>query len=154
MAKLQARGRAIGSGMGILNSAAKASIAARRLENVKKGDDAQAEEQKKWEDALPLILETMLRFCLVDIEETTRSASKKVLKDMKVPMETRKKRAHALIELGRILKQASQEAKKTRTASGAGFDARRHMEEAYIKAVQKMDEDAHQTKSVDNRYDV
>ncbi|ESS34213.1 DnaJ domain-containing protein [Toxoplasma gondii VEG] len=103
-------------------------------------DDApSAEDVKQFEETLPLILETMLQICLMDIETTVRAAAKKTFKDMGVDLDCRRRRAEALVELGRIFQQAAADHKKEH--KDEKVDALRTMEDAFIKAAQKADEE-------------
>ncbi|CBZ55898.1 DnaJ homologue, related [Neospora caninum Liverpool] len=118
--------------------AAAAADAAQEDEESK--DDApSAEDVKQFEETLPLILETMLQICLMDIETTVRAAAKKTFKDMGVDLDCRRRRAEALVELGRIFQQAAADHKKEH--KDEKVDALRTMEDAFIKAAQKADED-------------
>eukprot|EP00922_Rhytidocystis_sp_ex-Travisia-forbesii_P042466 GHVS01063406.1.p1 GENE.GHVS01063406.1~~GHVS01063406.1.p1 ORF type:complete len:569 (+),score=126.29 GHVS01063406.1:388-2094(+) len=90
------------------------------------------------EETLPLILETMLNICLMDIEQSVRAATKKVLKDMSVELATRRLRAEGVMRLGQLMQTAADEHRKSHTEK---VDARRQMEEAFIKAAQKADDD-------------
>eukprot|EP00922_Rhytidocystis_sp_ex-Travisia-forbesii_P042555 GHVS01063528.1.p1 GENE.GHVS01063528.1~~GHVS01063528.1.p1 ORF type:complete len:194 (-),score=55.80 GHVS01063528.1:9-590(-) len=90
------------------------------------------------EETLPLILETMLNICLMDIEQSVRAAAKKVLKDMSVDLEMRRLRAEGVMRLGQLLQTAAEEHRKSHTEK---VDARRQMEEAFIRAAQKADDD-------------
>ncbi|PHJ21464.1 hypothetical protein CSUI_004697, partial [Cystoisospora suis] len=108
-------------------------------EEDKKDDLPSAEDMKQFEETLPLILETMLQICLMDVETTVRAAAKKVVKDMSVDIDTRRRRAEALVELGKIFQQAAADHKKEH--KDEKVDALRTMEDAFIKAAQKADEE-------------
>eukprot|EP01071_Lankesteria_metandrocarpae_P007248 Lankesteria_metandrocarpae@DN4627_c1_g1_i1.p1 len=97
-----------------------------------------AEGVKHFEEALPVILDTMLNICILDIDSTLNKTCKKVLKDMTVDLETRKMRAEALIELGTIMQ--AEAGKKAKLKKGQQTDARRQMEEALLAAAQRPDE--------------
>lgn len=94
---------------------------------------------------MPLILDTILNVCRMDIEATVRKASKKVLKDLDTPIETRRLRAEALIELGRIFQQEAEDFKNNH--KDEPIDVMRHMEEAFIRAAQEADREAHEDTS-------
>ncbi|CDJ61973.1 DnaJ domain-containing protein, putative [Eimeria maxima] len=98
-----------------------------------------AEDIKQFEETLPLILETMLSICLIDIETTVRAAAKKVLKDMSVSVEVRRLRAEALVKLGKGIQQETEKFKTQH--KDEKVDPLRRMEDALIKAAQKADEE-------------
>ncbi|OEH75229.1 putative DnaJ domain-containing protein [Cyclospora cayetanensis] len=87
---------------------------------------------KQFEETLPLILETMLSICLMDIETT-------VVKDMSVSVEVRRLRAEALVALGKIIQQEADDFKAQH--KNDKVDPLRRMEDALIKAAQKADEE-------------
>eukprot|EP00920_Eleutheroschizon_duboscqi_P018414 GHVT01043884.1.p1 GENE.GHVT01043884.1~~GHVT01043884.1.p1 ORF type:complete len:464 (-),score=142.51 GHVT01043884.1:663-2054(-) len=97
------------------------------------------EDAKAVEETLPLVLETMLNICLLDIEQSVRAAAKKVLKDTSVAAEERRARALGLIALGEIFQQTAEKFKKART--NVRVDAQQHLQDAFIRAAQKADED-------------
>lgn len=158
-AKMQAQSRSVGNSWRTASAAVRAAVAARQLQQreqrrVKKQEKAKkkakdgeqpqdsgptAEDVKQFEETLPLILETMLSICLMDIETTVRAAAKKVVKDMSVSVEVRRLRAEALVTLGKIIQQEADAFKAQHKDDKV--DPLRRMEDALIKAAQKADEE-------------
>ena len=168
-AKIQAKNREMSNFWRIASTAVRASLAARRLSkineradkasknNEKKNENlaqdsntecttstpeeqkAREEGAKQLEETLPLLFGTMLEICLIDIQATVRKATKKVLKDMSIPLETQRKQAQALIELGVICQQEAEKFKKDN--KDKKVDVFRHMEDAYIRAAVEADKD-------------
>ncbi|KAF7456515.1 DnaJ domain-containing protein [Cryptosporidium felis] len=99
-----------------------------------------ARTQQQFEETLPLILDTMLHITIMDIEDTIRTVAKKLVKDMSVDLIIRKQRALALIEFGSIFQSVANTSNQQREESGDKPDARRKVEEAFIKAAQQRDE--------------
>ncbi|XP_026194472.1 chaperone protein dnaJ 10 [Cyclospora cayetanensis] len=158
-AKMQAQSRSVGNSWRTAAAAVRAAVAARQLQQreqkrakkqekaKKKAKDGEqpadsgptAEDVKQFEETLPLILETMLSICLMDIETTVRAAAKKVVKDMSVSVEVRRLRAEALVALGKIIQQEADDFKAQH--KNDKVDPLRRMEDALIKAAQKADEE-------------
>ncbi|KAL8444276.1 hypothetical protein Emag_005537 [Eimeria magna] len=185
-AKMQAQSRSVSNSWRTASAAVRAAVAARQLqqreqkrakrqEKAKKkaneGEQQQttdsgptAEDVKQFEETLPLILETMLNICLMDIETTVRAAAKKhaaaatadalgkqeeqqlqqstpaaVVKDMSVSVEVRRLRAEALVTLGKIVQHEADVFKSQHKDDKV--DPLRRMEDALIKAAQKADEE-------------
>ncbi|KAJ1607127.1 DNAJ domain-containing protein [Cryptosporidium canis] len=157
-AKFQAKTRNVASTWKMASTAIKTAMAAQSLQSSMKkkqssGDDERQDEtngdqspedsektQKQFEETLPLILDTMLQITIMDIEDTIRTVAKKLVKDMGVDLKVRKQRALALIELGSIFQSVANTSNQQREESGDKPDARRKVEEAFIKAAQQKDE--------------
>eukprot|EP00918_Siedleckia_nematoides_P082339 GHVU01180473.1.p1 GENE.GHVU01180473.1~~GHVU01180473.1.p1 ORF type:complete len:149 (+),score=23.89 GHVU01180473.1:41-448(+) len=84
------------------------------------------------EAAMPAILDTMLRFNVLDIQDTVKAAVMKVVSDMSVPEDTLIERAKAILELGVLFQEVT--SKEIKDRKGAEFDARNHMEKALLQA--------------------
>lgn len=158
-AKMQAQSRTVSNSWRTASAAVRAAVAARQLQQreqrrAKKQEKAKkkanegeqpadtgptAEDVKQFEETLPLILETMLNICLMDIETTVRAAAKKVVKDMSVSVEVRRLRAEALVILGKIIQHEADLFKAQHKDDKV--DPLRRMEDALIKAAQKADEE-------------
>ncbi|KAL8426252.1 hypothetical protein Efla_004213 [Eimeria flavescens] len=159
-AKMQAQSRSVSNSWRTASAAVRAALAARQLQQreqrrVKRQEKAKkkanegeqpaaesgptAEDVKQFEETLPLILETMLNICLMDIETTVRAAAKKVVKDMSVSVEVRRLRAEALVVLGKIVQHEADAFKAQH--KDEKVDPLRRMEDALIKAAQKADEE-------------
>ncbi|XP_055388395.1 uncharacterized protein LOC129616945 [Condylostylus longicornis] len=100
---------------------------------------------KHLQETMPLILETMLNVCVVDIEATVRQVAKKVLKDLDTPIEIRRQRAEGLIELGKIFQHEAEVFKKDH--KDRKIDVFKHMEDVFIRAAQERDREAHKDES-------
>lgn len=96
---------------------------------------------------MPLILETMLNVCLMDIEATIRRAAKKVLKDLGTPIEIRRQCAEGLLELGKIFQLEAEKYKEEHKDDPV--DLIRRMEEAFIRVTQEADREAHKEDATD-----
>jgi hypothetical protein len=70
-------------------------------------DRTQDEFRGRFEDALPLLMETAWSICQVDIEETVKASTKMILKDIGVPWQVRMRRAFGLRRLGRIFEDVA-----------------------------------------------
>ncbi|KAL8270086.1 hypothetical protein Esti_005997 [Eimeria stiedai] len=159
-AKMQAQSRSVSNSWRTASAAVRAAVAARQLQQreqkrakrqekaKKKANEGEqqptdsgptAEDVKQFEETLPLILETMLNICLMDIETTVRAAAKKVVKDMSVSVEVRRLRAEALVTLGKIVQHEADVFKSQHKDDKV--DPLRRMEDALIKAAQKADEE-------------
>jgi len=159
-AKLKARSRAVAQYYKAARSAIRAVQAQKKLEQRnkaaakkrEKNADCEADGQtagpspdevKQMEATIPLVLETMLNISLIDVESTVRNAVKKVLLDMEVTPKESRVRADAINILGAILQATVREAQ--RAPKEDKFDAMKHMQDAYVRAVQKADEEKHTT---------
>ncbi|EEA05376.1 DnaJ domain-containing protein [Cryptosporidium muris RN66] len=151
-AKFQAKTRGVASAWKMASTAIRTAMAAQNLqtamqreeeqrqnakdnEDTKQNIDASTKTQLQFEETLPLILETMLQITLMDIEDTIRTISKKLVKDMGVDINVRKQRAMALVELGSIFQNVANTANLGREDEKP--DVRRKVEEAFIKAAQQ-----------------
>lgn len=158
-AKFQAKTRNVASTWKMASTAIRTAMAAQSLQSSMKKkqstgtEDEQeggaateqnpedsAKTQQQFEETLPLILDTMLQITIMDIEDTIRTVAKKLVKDMGVDLKIRKQRALALIELGSIFQSVANASNQQREESGDKPDARRKVEEAFIKAAQNKDE--------------
>ena len=92
------------------------------------------------EDTMFLMLESMWRVSLLDIESTLRHVCNKVLADKSTDKEGRKNRARGLVVLGRVFQMyGSADALKT-------IDFAKHVESVGQKVAQEM-QDAHERKA-------
>ncbi|OII73758.1 uncharacterized protein cubi_03556 [Cryptosporidium ubiquitum] len=158
-AKFQAKTRNVASTWKMASTAIRTAMAAQNLQssmkkkqcgakegeydneaNMEQNAEDSAKAQQQFEETLPLILDTMLRITIMDIEDTIRTVAKKLVKDMGVDLNVRKQRALALIELGSIFQSVANASNQQREESGDKPDARRKVEEAFIKAAQQRDE--------------
>ena len=104
---------------------------------------AAAEERARLEEAsLPLMLEAMWAANVLDIQSTLRHVTRAVLHDKTVDKRVRARRGEALLELGKIFREAAGSAAGTRGQMEAarptsGEDARRRMEDAMMQAIEK-----------------
>lgn len=87
---------------------------------------------------MPLILETILQVCIMDVEATVRQVAKKCLKDLATPKETRRQRAEGLIELGRMFQDEAERYKKNHMDQPV--DVMRQMEAAFVRMAQEADQ--------------
>ncbi|KAH8739527.1 DNAJ protein [Cryptosporidium ryanae] len=155
-AKFQAKTRNVATTWKMASTAIKTAMAAQNLQSAIKKDHMSEDEkgenkdredssdaastQQKFEETLPLILETMLQMTLMDIEDTVRTVAKKLVKDMGVDSKVRKQRALAIIEFGSTFQKVANACNLQREENGEKPDARRKVEEAFIKAAQQRDE--------------
>eukprot|EP01054_Gregarina_sp_Poly1_P010941 Gregarina_sp_Poly_1__10940@NODE_85_length_15275_cov_135_187336_g73_i0_p2_GENE_NODE_85_length_15275_cov_135_187336_g73_i0NODE_85_length_15275_cov_135_187336_g73_i0_p2_ORF_typecomplete_len596_score117_59DnaJX/PF14308_6/1_9e36DnaJ/PF00226_31/6_5e25DnaJ/PF00226_31/4_2e03DnaJ/PF00226_31/7_3e03DnaJ/PF00226_31/6_9e03ATG_C/PF09333_11/2_4e12ATG_C/PF09333_11/4_9e03Pam16/PF03656_13/0_0041Pam16/PF03656_13/3_4e02Pam16/PF03656_13/1_3e02VPS13_C/PF16909_5/0_028Sporozoite_P67/PF05642_11/8_NODE_85_length_15275_co len=159
MAKFQLQKRQFDTIYAALQSASKASKETRKQqrrrkkENAKKAKDSNspgsdpegssnevvASEIEAMEKSLEHILQTMLHICIADITTTIRSACKKTLNEKDVDETEQRFRAEGLQILGKVFQEASSNYRATNKRA----DAMEQMQEAYIKAAQKMDEQQH-----------
>ncbi|CUV07878.1 unnamed protein product [Cryptosporidium hominis] len=158
-AKFQAKTRNVASTWKMASTAIRTAMAAQSLQssikkkssgtaenehtyesNLEQDAEESARTQQQFEETLPLILDTMLQITIMDIEDTVRTVAKKLVKDMGVDLNTRKRRALALIELGSIFQSVANDSNQQREEKGDKPDARRKVEEAFIKAAQQRDE--------------
>ncbi|EAK89499.1 DNAJ'DNAJ protein' [Cryptosporidium parvum Iowa II] len=158
-AKFQAKTRNVASTWKMASTAIRTAMAAQSLQssikkkssgtaenertyesNLEQDAEESARTQQQFEETLPLILDTMLQITIMDIEDTIRTVAKKLVKDMGVDLNTRKQRALALIELGSIFQSVANDSNQQREEKGDKPDARRKVEEAFIKAAQQRDE--------------
>ncbi|TRY50189.1 DNAJ protein [Cryptosporidium tyzzeri] len=158
-AKFQAKTRNVASTWKMASTAIRTAMAAQSLQssikkkssgtaenehtyesNLEQDAEESARTQQQFEETLPLILDTMLQITIMDIEDTIRTVAKKLVKDMGVDLNTRKQRALALIELGSIFQFVANDSNQQREEKGDKPDARRKVEEAFIKAAQQRDE--------------
>ncbi|KAK6590732.1 DNAJ [Cryptosporidium xiaoi] len=155
-AKFQAKTRNVATTWKMASTAIKTAMAAQNLQYAmkkeqtnedgkgeskeKEADDASVNTQQKFEETLPLILETMLQMTLMDIEDTVRTVAKKLVKDMGVDLKVRKQRALAIIEFGSTFQRVANTINQQREENGEKPDARRKVEEAFIKVAQQRDE--------------
>merc|ERR1719311_692335 len=66
------------------------------------------EMQKKVDESLPLILNTVWDYCVDDVEDTSSRACKLLLEDLSVPWHIRYRRCMALRQMGQIFLDAGQ----------------------------------------------
>jgi len=152
VAKFKARNRKLGNYWSTAINAIKVSQAARSIQKEEKKQAASSSgnadteppsmkvDPAQIEAALPLILQTLLKLCLIDIESTIRNAAKKVLKDMSATETTRRKRAESLIILGKIMQDASS-LHKVEHQNDPAVDPIEQVENALKRANAKADEE-------------
>jgi len=150
VAKFKARNRKLGNYWSTAVNAIKVSQAARNIHKEEKKQAACSSnadtdpssikvDPAQIEAALPLILQTLLKLCLIDIEGTIRNTVKKVLKDMSATEITRRRRAESLIILGKIMQDASSLHKVEH--QNDPVDPIRQVENALLRANAKADEE-------------
>ncbi|CRH00430.1 DnaJ protein, putative [Plasmodium relictum] len=138
--KMQQKKRVIGTGFKFVKTLIKTSSLANQIK--KKEDEnisleKTAKVNKKIEDSLPTIVETMLNICLIDIDQTIKGVCKKVFTDMSVDEKMRKTRAETLIILAKVMKKIIYEFKKNNEI----MDTKKLFEDACIRACQRQDEE-------------
>eukprot|EP01055_Gregarina_sp_Pseudo9_P002684 Gregarina_sp_Pseudo_9__2683@NODE_292_length_3267_cov_12_086121_g273_i0_p1_GENE_NODE_292_length_3267_cov_12_086121_g273_i0NODE_292_length_3267_cov_12_086121_g273_i0_p1_ORF_typecomplete_len596_score111_63DnaJX/PF14308_6/1_8e38DnaJ/PF00226_31/3_9e24DnaJ/PF00226_31/1_5e03DnaJ/PF00226_31/2_5e03ATG_C/PF09333_11/9_9e12Pam16/PF03656_13/0_036Pam16/PF03656_13/2e02PhaP_Bmeg/PF09602_10/45PhaP_Bmeg/PF09602_10/0_7PhaP_Bmeg/PF09602_10/3_7e03VPS13_C/PF16909_5/27VPS13_C/PF16909_5/1_1YabA/PF06156_13/19YabA/PF0615 len=156
MAKFQLQKRQFDTIWAALQSASKASKETRKQQKKMKKDAKKAKgevgspgsdpeasssregvgEMESMEKSLEHILQTMLHICIADITQTIRAACKKTLNDKAVEEGEQRFRAEGLRELGKLFQQVSGDYR----AKNKKLDPVEQMQEAYLKAAQKMDE--------------
>lgn len=97
------------------------------------------------EDALPHMIEMMWNITVIDISATIREVVMKVLKDVSVPEETRKKRAEAVQQLGGIWENL-----KARESDGMQKSVRNLYASATRAAMEKTLNKARSEEAADN----
>lgn len=102
-----------------------------------KWSNDQAEFEK---EQLPIVLDTVLNMCLMDVEKTVKIASKKVLLDHERYMskDEKRKRAQLLINIGRLMQKAAKTLNEQR--DNEHFDAFEYIHEYLIRRAQQQDE--------------
>lgn len=137
--KMQQKKRVIGTGLKFVKTLIKTSTLASQLKKKEENMSLEksAKVNKKIEDSLPTVIETMLNICLIDIDNTIRRVCKKVFTDMSVDEKMRKTRAESLFTLARIMKKVIHDYKKSHQIT----DTKKLFEDACIKACQKQDDD-------------
>ncbi|SCM23352.1 DnaJ protein, putative [Plasmodium chabaudi adami] len=138
--KMQQKKRVIGTGLKFVRTLIKTSSLASQI---KKEDDEDIsiektiKANKKLEDSLPTVVETMLNICLIDIDQTIKGVCKKVFTDMSVDESVRKARAESLIVLAKVMKKVIQEYTKNNEIT----DTKKLFEDACMRACQKPDDE-------------
>lgn len=139
--KMQQKKRVIGTGFKFVKTLIKTSSLASQIKKKEEDEDMSLEKtakvNKKIEDSLPAIVETMLNICLIDIDQTIKGVCKKVFTDMSVDENMRKTRAESLIVLAKVMKKIIQEFKKNNEVT----DTKKLFEDACMRAYQKQDDD-------------
>ncbi|VWU50265.1 DnaJ protein, putative, partial [Hepatocystis sp. ex Piliocolobus tephrosceles] len=114
--KMQQKKRVIGTGFKFVKTLIRTTSLANQLKKKEAQENISLEKtakvNKKIEDSLPTIVETMLNICLIDIDQTIKGVCKKVFTDMSVDENTRKKRAESLIVISKVMKKVIQSFKK------------------------------------------
>ena len=125
-ASWKSTGRAMGSKATAVGSVAKSVLAAKQMhdlaEKAEKEPDAQATMGKAMEASMPLFLQTVWDFSVMDILKTTKHVAKLILKDTSVPWQVVHRRALAMQQIGRIFMDvgnAAMEENKTSTEAFA-----------------------------------
>lgn len=138
--KMQQKKRVIGTGFKFVKTLIKTSSLANQIKKKEEDENMSLEKSakvnKKIEDSLLTIVETMLNICLIDIDHTIRGVCKKVFTDMSVDEKMRKTRAETLFKLAKAMKSVVHEFKKNNEIA----DTKTLFEDACIKACQ-MQED-------------
>lgn len=101
---------------------------------------ASAERARMEEESLPLMLDAMWAANALDIEATLTHVCRRVLQDKEVSKAHRRRRAEGLLELGRIFRAVGKKPSATSStagSSGEGTEAKRQMEEAMMRVVEK-----------------
>ncbi|ANQ08723.1 DnaJ protein [Plasmodium coatneyi] len=139
--KMQQKKRVIGTGLKFVKTLIKTSSLASQIKKKEEDEDMSLEKtakvNKKIEDSLPAIVETMLNICLIDIDQTIKGVCKKVFTDMSVDENMRKTRAESLIVLAKVMKKIIQDFKKNNEVT----DTKKLFEDACMRAYQKQDDD-------------
>ncbi|KAI4837749.1 DnaJ protein [Plasmodium brasilianum] len=139
--KMQQKKRVIGTGFKFVKTLIKTSSLASQIKKREEEENISLEKSakvnKKIEDSLPTIVETMLNICLIDIDQTIKGVCKKVFTDMSVDENMRKNRAESLIVLAKIMKKIIQDYKKNNEIT----DTKKLFEDACMRAYQKQDDE-------------
>ncbi|GAW81323.1 hypothetical protein, conserved [Plasmodium gonderi] len=138
--KMQQKKRVIGTGFKFVKTLIKTSSLASQIKKKEDEDmslEKTAKVNKKIEDSLPAIVETMLNICLIDIDQTIKGVCKKVFTDMSVDENMRKTRAESLITLAKIMKKVIQDFKKNNEVT----DTKKLFEDACMRAYQRQDDE-------------
>ncbi|GAB66833.1 DnaJ protein [Plasmodium cynomolgi strain B] len=139
--KMQQKKRVIGTGFKFVKTLIKTSSLASQIKKKEEDEDMSLEKtakvNKKIEDSLPAIVETMLNICLIDIDQTIKGVCKKVFTDMSVDENMRKTRAESLIVLAKVMKKIIQDFKKNNEVT----DTKKLFEDACMRAYQKQDDE-------------
>ncbi|SBT77435.1 DnaJ protein, putative [Plasmodium ovale] len=139
--KMQQKKRVIGTGFKFVKTLIKTSSLASQIKKKEEDENISLEKSakvnKKIEDSLPTIVETMLNICLIDIDQTIKGVCKKVFTDMSVDENMRKTRAESLIVLAKIMKKIIQKFKKNNEIT----DTKKLFEDACMRACQKQDDE-------------
>ncbi|SBS92455.1 DnaJ protein [Plasmodium ovale curtisi] len=139
--KMQQKKRVIGTGFKFVKTLIKTSSLASQIKKKEEDENISLEKSakvnKKIEDSLPTIVETMLNICLIDIDQTIKGVCKKVFTDMSVDENIRKTRAESLIVLAKIMKKIIQNFKKNNEIT----DTKKLFEDACMRACQKQDDE-------------
>ncbi|EUD68357.1 hypothetical protein C922_01377 [Plasmodium inui San Antonio 1] len=139
--KMQQKKRVIGTGFKFVKTLIKTSSLASQIKKKEESEDMSLEKtakvNKKIEDSLPAIVETMLNICLIDIDQTIKGVCKKVFTDMSVDENMRKTRAESLIVLAKVMKRIIQDFKKNNEVT----DTKKLFEDACMRAYQKQDDE-------------
>lgn len=111
-------------------------------ERAKHAAAAAVERARLEEASLPLMLEAMWAANVLDIQSTLRHVTRAVLYDKAVDKGVRARRAEALLELGKIFVAAAGQAaesqgQKEAARPATGEDARRRMEDAMMRVIEK-----------------
>eukprot|EP00918_Siedleckia_nematoides_P024176 GHVU01052168.1.p1 GENE.GHVU01052168.1~~GHVU01052168.1.p1 ORF type:complete len:407 (+),score=76.03 GHVU01052168.1:876-2096(+) len=153
VAKMRRQGKTWENWWNALSSAAKTASVVRKSgakpesqgvndETQEGGQDEPEASGVNFDAAMPAILDTMLRFTIIDIQDTIKQAVVKVVTDMAVPEEIRMERAKAVKDLGVLFQEIA--TKYLKSPNKAEFNARDHMEQAFLHAhiAQRQKEDA------------
>jgi len=126
-----------------MSSTAKSGLALKRMHDVagsqieedqEKKEEAQRQTMTSLEDSLPVFLQTIWDWSVVDIEKTLLHICGNVLKDISVPWQIRYRRAMALLRLGRIFRDVGQ---VEHTDISQSQVAKQHLEEALYGAMRE-----------------
>ncbi|CDR97229.1 dnaJ domain containing protein, putative [Babesia bigemina] len=139
VAKVQEQSKALGKTIKALTSMVKTAVAERSVSrSARNGEDENLlnEDYMKevFENALPNILDTMLNICLMDVQSTVKKACKRILRDMVVDKQWRRKRAEGLGLMGRAFMLAAQDARQRLAAERKPLS----MYEMFAQAAAKM----------------
>ncbi|GBE59272.1 dnaJ domain containing protein, putative [Babesia ovata] len=117
VAKMQEQSKAFGKSIKAFTSMVKTAVAERsasRSARTGETENLLNEDHMRevCENSLPTIMDAMLNICLMDVQSTVKKACKRILRDMVVDKQWRRKRAEGLGLMGRAFMLAARDARQ------------------------------------------
>ncbi|KAK1932747.1 dnaJ domain containing protein [Babesia divergens] len=116
VAKFQEQSKSFGKSIKTFTSMFKTAVAERSAQKTRGGEASGMINEEYMRDvcekSLPAIMDAMLNICLMDIQSTVKKAARRIVKDMGVDQQWRRKRAEGLGLMGRAFMVAAEDAKK------------------------------------------
>ncbi|EDO07945.1 DnaJ-containing family protein X-domain [Babesia bovis T2Bo] len=128
VAKVQEKSKMMRKGLKTMTSLLKTAIAERSAERAaartgEKQSMLNEEYMKQTsENTLAIVMDAMLHICLMDVHLSVKKAAKRLLEDMAVDEQWRRKRAEGLGLMGRAFKIAAETARKRLAENNQPFD--------------------------------